>query len=109
MQPPDRLAEPPAGAAQAKVDRLRKELDISDALASADGPSPLMTAERLRQAERLRFETKAELVQQETLLRLLKEPNKTPAPEGLVTSLEARTAALKKSLDVLEQEGVACG
>ena len=35
-------------AAQTNVDRLRKELNISDSLASMDGPSPLMTAETVR-------------------------------------------------------------
>jgi uncharacterized protein involved in exopolysaccharide biosynthesis len=47
-------------AAQTNVDRLRKELNISDVMSSGDGPAPLMTAESLRRIEGLRIESQSE-------------------------------------------------
>src|ERR1035441_656745 len=46
--------------AQDNVDELRVKLNISDAMASGDGPSPLMSADTLRKLEGLRIESKAE-------------------------------------------------
>jgi polysaccharide biosynthesis transport protein len=70
-------------AAQEKLDRLRKELNISDGLASADAPSPLITADTLRNLERTRIESKTSLVLQETLLNSLKELRQTGGEEEL--------------------------
>ena len=54
--------------AQQRVDKLREELNISDAVASGDGPSPLMTADTLRKLEGLRIESKTEYARQVTML-----------------------------------------
>src|SRR5664280_1616873 len=58
--------------AQTNVDELRIKLNISDAAASGEGPSVLMTAETLRKLESLRIESKAEYDKQATLLDRLK-------------------------------------
>jgi capsular exopolysaccharide synthesis family protein len=74
-------------AAQTNVDRLRKDLNISDAMASGEGPSPLMTAETLRKLEGLRIENHEQYVLQQTLVNQLKEVQKTSGPEGLAQVL----------------------
>ena len=47
--------------AQKKVDDLRAKLGISDAMASGNGPSPLMAVNRLPKLESLRTEDKADV------------------------------------------------
>ena len=92
--------------AQQRVDKLRVELNISDAMASGDGPSPLMTADTLRKLESLRIESKAEYVRQVTLLDRLKTLGKDLGPEGLAQAIPtAATDSLLSSL--LEQLTVA--
>jgi polysaccharide biosynthesis transport protein len=89
-------------AAQTNVDRLRKELNISDAMASADGPSPLMTADTLRRIEGMRIESQAEYVRQQTLLNRLKELKKELGPEGLAQAIP--TAAPDPALSSLLEQ-----
>ncbi len=57
---------------QKVVDELREKLKISDAMASGDAPTMLMTAESLRRLQNLRIEKETEFVAQETLLNQLK-------------------------------------
>jgi polysaccharide biosynthesis transport protein len=73
--------------AQREVDKLRVELNISDVIASGEGPSPLMTADTLRKLESLRIESKAEYVRQETLLDHLKNLGKDIGPERLAQAI----------------------
>jgi len=73
--------------AQTVVDELRVKLNISDAIANAEGPSPLMTAETLRKLESLRIESKAEYVRQHTLLERLKGLSQDLGPEGLAQAI----------------------
>jgi uncharacterized protein YegL len=89
--------------AQANVDRLRKELNIPDGVATSGGPSPLMTADTLRKLESLRVETQAEYLRQQTHLNQLKELKQAGESEDLAHT-QARLAGMKKSLDELEQE-----
>ena len=92
--------------AQSEVDRLREELNIADAMALADGPSPLMTAETLRKLESLKIESKAEYVRQITLLERLKQLGAELGPEGLAQAIP--TAAQDNLLSsLLEQLSVA--
>ena len=92
--------------AQMNVDRLRKELNISDAMASGEGPSPLMTAETLRKLESVRIENQTALVMQQTLLNRLKDLKKDLGPEGLAQVIS--TAAPDQLLSsLLEQLVVA--
>lgn len=85
--------------AQTNVDYLRKELNISDAMASGEGPSPLMTAETLRRVEAMRIESRTEWVRQHTLLNHLKELKKEIGPEGLAQAIPtAATDPLLSSL-----------
>jgi polysaccharide biosynthesis transport protein len=70
-------------AAQTNVDRLRKELNISDAMAAADSPAPLMSAETLRKLEGMKIENHEQYVLQRTLLDQLKSVQKTSGLEGL--------------------------
>jgi uncharacterized protein YegL len=94
--------------AQANVDRLRKELNISDGMASGDGPSPLMTADTLRKLEGLRIESKAELVREQTLLSRLKEFGKEQGTEKLAQAIpsaasDSLLSSLLEQLTVAEQ------
>jgi polysaccharide biosynthesis transport protein len=94
--------------AQTNVDRLRKELNIPDMLANAEGPATLMTAETLRHIEGMRIESKAEYVRQQTLLTRLKELEKERGPEGLAQAIptaapDPQLSSLLEQLVVVEQ------
>src|ERR1035438_9930132 len=78
-------------AAQTNVDRLRKELNIADAMAAGDAPSPLMTADTLRKLEGMRIENHEQYVLQQTLLDELKEVQKTSGAEGLAQVIPTAT------------------
>jgi beta-lactamase regulating signal transducer with metallopeptidase domain len=98
--------------AQQRVDKLRVELNISDAIANGDGPSPLMTTETLRKLESLRIESKAEYVRQVTLLDRLKSLGKELGPEGLAQAIpsaapDPQLSTLLDQLTVAEQRLVA--
>jgi uncharacterized protein involved in exopolysaccharide biosynthesis len=102
--------------AQRRVDALRAELNISNAAASADGPSPLITAETLRRLESTRIESKSALVQQETLLSRFEELKKdhgeedlaqaitTAAPDSILTLLMEQLVLADQKLVVLEKD-----
>jgi uncharacterized protein involved in exopolysaccharide biosynthesis/beta-lactamase regulating signal transducer with metallopeptidase domain len=66
--------------AQAKVDRLRSELGVSE------GASTLLPAESLRRIENLRLETQAELVRSEALWAKLKALDPSELPQALASS-----------------------
>ena len=114
----ERFAEQEAKVkkAQERVDALRKELNISDAMASGDGPSPLMTTDTLRKIESLRIESQAEYVRQLTLLDRLKSLGKelgvgdlaqaitTAAPDMLLSSLLEQLTMAEQRLVSLEKE-----
>jgi capsular exopolysaccharide synthesis family protein len=94
--------------AQQLVDKLRVELNISDAMASGEGPSPLMTADTLRRLESLRIESKAEYVRQSTLLDRLKSLGKELGPEGLAQAIpsaapDPQLSSLLDQLTLAEQ------
>jgi capsular exopolysaccharide synthesis family protein len=88
--------------AQTNVDDLRVKLNISDAMASGDGPSPLMSADTLRKLEALRIESKAEYVRQVTLLDRLKSLGVERGPEGLAQAIP--TAAPDNGLSSLLEQ-----
>jgi capsular exopolysaccharide synthesis family protein len=97
--------------AQEAVDDLRVKLNISDAMASGEGPSPLMTGDTLRKLESLRIESKAEFDRQSTLLDGLKTVGKDRGPEGLAQAIPSATAdsllsSLLEQLTVVEQTQV---
>src|ERR1043166_4323534 len=58
--------------AQKKVDDLREQLQIPDAVVNESAPTVLMSAESLRKTESLRLESKAQLAKEETILAGLK-------------------------------------
>jgi capsular exopolysaccharide synthesis family protein len=89
--------------AQQHVDDLRVQLNISDAMASGDGPSPLMSADTLRKLESLRIESKAEYVRQVTLLDRLKSLAAERGLEGLAQAIPtaAPDSGLSSLLDQL--------
>jgi capsular exopolysaccharide synthesis family protein len=94
--------------AQTNVDELRIKLNISDAMASGEGPSPLMTAETLRKLESLRIESKAEYDRQATLLDRLKTLGTDLGPEGLAQAIPTATtdsllSSLLEQLTAVEQ------
>ena len=95
-------------AAQQNVDELRVKLNISDLMASGDGPSPLMSGDTLRKLESLRIESKAEYVRQSTLLDRLKTLGKERGPEGLAQAIPTAApdpglSSLLDQLTVAEQ------
>ena len=114
----ERFAEQEAKVtkAQQKVDKLREELNISDAMAGGDGPSPLMSADTLRKLEGLRIERKADYVSQVTLLDRLKSLGKerglenlaqaisTAAPDTLLSSLLEQLSVAEQRLVTLDKE-----
>ncbi|MCX6922202.1 MAG: polysaccharide biosynthesis tyrosine autokinase [Verrucomicrobia bacterium] len=92
--------------AQKLVEDYRVSLNISDQIASGEGPAPLMTAETLRRLETLRIESKAEYVRQQTLLEKLRSLGQEQGAEGLAQAIpSAITDSLLNSL--LEQLTVA--
>jgi len=94
--------------AQEEVEKLRKDLNISDAMASGDGPSPLMSADTLRKLEGLRIESKTAYARQGTLLDRLKQLGKELGPDGLAQAITSATpdellSSLLEQLSVAEQ------
>jgi capsular exopolysaccharide family len=110
----ERLAEQEAKvrAAQTNVDRLREELGIADAMAAADAPTMLMSAEELRKLEGMRIELEAQLMQQETLLESLKAMPRdklvytlpTAAPNTELTSLVEQKSIAEQALIVKQKD-----
>ncbi len=98
--------------AQQRVDDLRVKLNISDVIASGEGPSPLMTAETLRKLESLRIESETEYVRQAKLLERLKDQGKELGPEGLAQAIpsaapDPQLSTLLDQLTIVEQRLVA--
>jgi capsular exopolysaccharide synthesis family protein len=94
--------------AQQYVDKLRVDLNISDAVATGEGPSPLISADTLRRLEGLRIESKAEYVRQVTLLDRLKSLGTERGLEGLAQAIptaapDAGLSSLLEQLTMAEQ------
>jgi succinoglycan biosynthesis transport protein ExoP len=103
--------ETKVNAAAKRVAELREKLNISDAMASGDGPSPLMTADTLRKLEGLRIESQAEYVRQVTLLDRLKSLGKNLGPSGLAQAIttaapDTLLSSLLEQLNMAEQRQV---
>jgi uncharacterized protein involved in exopolysaccharide biosynthesis/beta-lactamase regulating signal transducer with metallopeptidase domain len=75
-----RTQEAEVRLAQDKVDKMRQEMQIPEAMVNADGPTTLLTAESLRRIEGLRIDSQARLVEQETLLSRLQSLRATLEP-----------------------------
>jgi capsular exopolysaccharide synthesis family protein len=96
-------------AAQSNVDELRVKLNISDAMASGEGPSPLMSADTLRKLESMRIESKAMYDREATMLDRLKTLGKDLGPEGLAQAIPTASpdpglSSLLEQLTVVEQK-----
>lgn len=85
--------------AQDQVEKLRRDLGISDTMASADMPTMLISAETLRKLETLRIESQAEYVRQKTLLDRLKQLD--PADLAQVIPTAAQDPLLGSFLEQL--------
>src|SRR5262249_4621839 len=90
--------------AQKKVDDLREQLQIPDAVVNENAPTVLMSAESLRKIESLRIESKAQLAKEETMLAKLS----SSTPEDLVQVLPRATpdnllSSLLEQLNLAEQ------
>lgn len=72
---------------QKRVEDLRQQHNISDLMASADAPAPLIETETLRRLTQLKYENQAEYERQKTLLDSLKALK----PEELVQALPRAT------------------
>jgi uncharacterized protein involved in exopolysaccharide biosynthesis len=88
--------------AKADVERLREEYKIADAMAAADGPAMLMSAETLQKLEGMRIELEAQVTQQEAVLDKMK---KMPRKE-LVAALPMATPDTQLN-SLLEQKNYA--
>jgi Mg-chelatase subunit ChlD/uncharacterized protein involved in exopolysaccharide biosynthesis len=87
---------------QTNGERLREKYQIADAMAAADAPTMLMSAESLRKLEGMRIELESQVMREETMLDSLK---KMPR-DKLVASLP--TAAPDTTLNsLLEQKNLA--
>jgi uncharacterized protein involved in exopolysaccharide biosynthesis len=62
-----------AAQAQAKVDALRKQLNLSEASSTDSSPSLLLSAETLRRVEALRLESQAEYIRTRSLLEAFRK------------------------------------
>src|SRR6185437_7589099 len=74
-------------AAQAKVDRLRDELKISDSMANGSAPAPLITAEQFRELSSMRIQQEADYNSQATLLEKLKSMDRETLRKALPTAV----------------------
>jgi capsular exopolysaccharide synthesis family protein len=83
-----KLKEAEIVEAQTNVDRLRRELNISDSMASEYAAAPLLSAETLRHINGQRLESEATFVQQETLLNHLKTLKPEVLRQTLPTALQ---------------------
>jgi succinoglycan biosynthesis transport protein ExoP len=99
-------------AAQTNVDRLREEYKIADAMAVADSPTMLMSAETLRKLEGMRIELDAQVMQQETLLEKLKGMSRdkliyalpTATPDSQLNSLLEQKNFAEQALLVKQKD-----
>lgn len=98
--------------AETNVARLRELYDISDPMAQAEAPTPLMTAETLRRLEGIRIELDAQYMQQETLLAKLKSLSReqliytlpTASPDQTLTSLVQEKTLTEQALIVKQKD-----
>jgi capsular exopolysaccharide synthesis family protein len=110
----ERLAEQEAKvyAARTNVDRLRELYNIADAMAVADSPTMLMSAEQYRQLERMRIELEAQVMREETLLDSLKAMPRdkliyslpTASPDATLTSLVEQKNLAEQALIVKQKD-----
>jgi capsular exopolysaccharide synthesis family protein len=99
-------------AAQTNLDRLREKLGISDAIAAADAPTMLMSAEMVRKLQGMRIELEATVMQQETLLEKLKSMSRdkliyalpTATPDQLLNSLLEQRNYAEQALLVKQKD-----
>jgi len=91
-------------AAQDRVNKLRDELGISDQMANANGPSPLLTAEQLKELSSLRMQREADYNQQATLLEKLKSMDRESLRKALPTAIsDTQLNELLSELDLAQQ------
>jgi capsular exopolysaccharide synthesis family protein len=98
--------------AQKKVDDLREQLQIPDAVVNENAPTILMSAESLRKTESLRLESEAKLDELETMLAKLKEspPDKLvlilprALPDSLLSSLLEQLNVAQQSLTIRKRD-----
>jgi capsular exopolysaccharide synthesis family protein len=99
-------------AAQTNVDRLRELYNIADAMAVADSPTMLMSAEQYRKLESNKIELEAQLMREETLLDSLKAMPRdkivyalpTAAPDPALTSLVEQKSLAEQALIVKQKD-----
>src|SRR5262249_23451863 len=75
-------------AAQKKVDDLRSQLQIPDAVDKFDSPAVLLLPETLRRIESQGLEAKADLVKQEALLNQLKNLSQDELVQAIPTRVQ---------------------
>jgi succinoglycan biosynthesis transport protein ExoP len=100
------------GKMQEELEKLRKDLKLSDATVNADAPTMLISAETLRRIEGLRIESKAQWVGEKTLLeglqtlslKQLKDALPTAAPDSLLTSLLEQLSVAEQRLVVISKD-----
>jgi polysaccharide biosynthesis transport protein len=101
--------------AQTRVDKLRLDLQIPDAVAAENAGTMLLSAETLRRIEALRIESQAEYVRQKTLLDKLKALKTEELAQAIPTTgvqdlllgtlLENLTLAAQKLVSLKKEYG----
>jgi capsular exopolysaccharide synthesis family protein len=90
--------------ATARVEQLREELQVPDALALENAPTPLMSAESLRKIEGVRLETETELIRQQTLLKNLRSLTREEAIQVVPRAAQdSMLSSLLEQLNITEQ------
>ncbi|HWD93001.1 MAG TPA: polysaccharide biosynthesis tyrosine autokinase [Verrucomicrobiae bacterium] len=97
-------------AAQSKVDKLRVDLKINDAMANAPSPDSLMTADRLKELASLRVQKEADYNQEKTLLDRLQSMSREDLKKALPTAVtDNQLNSLLQELDLAEQNLIRLG
>jgi polysaccharide biosynthesis transport protein len=97
-------------AAQAKVDRLRDELKISDSMANGSAPAPLITAEQFRELSSMRIQQEADYNSQATLLEKLKSMDRETLRKALPTAVsDTQLNELLSDLNLAQQNLIRLG
>jgi capsular exopolysaccharide synthesis family protein len=91
-------------AAQAKVDQLRVDLKINDAMANAATPDSLMIADRLKELSSLKVQKDADYNQEKTLLERLQSMSREDLKKALPIAVsDPQLNTLLQELDLAEQ------
>jgi Mg-chelatase subunit ChlD len=89
---------------QARVDKLRAELKLNDAMANATGPESMMTADHLKELAALKVQKEVDYNQEKELLEKLKSLDRDQLKKSLPVAVsDMQLNTLLQELDLAEQ------